>query len=552
MKNRSECKKIVEAMKSERLPREERWRQIREFICPWRGILDQRLNDNRNGKEILRFTHVATQSLLRGASGMTSGMTPRNASWFKPDFTEVATAELPGARTWLDAIDATMKDALSEGGFYQSIQAFNTDLIWAGCALLYSEDAETPPLRFECPQLGTWYIALDRRNELSAVARFFRMTCEDMEQAFGKGKVSGRVKEYAKTRPLEKHKVWHLVVRERNGQFPVASYWWEDAGDDGESFLKTGGYYEMPFFYTYWNEGVTPYGTGPGDLALPDARQMDLLERNKLEGLAKMINPPVQAPWTLKGHVKLGPGDINYVADNSTITPILDLNPFARALQPLQQEIEVCSVRLREALIANIFMSMPLEERPAGMSATEYLERKREALQQLGPVISAYEPNVLTPLLLRVVNTLDRKGLLAMAPESLAMTNPFLQMEFISPMANALRQTGAETTRAIIQDVAMLAQATGSLEILDKLDADQCVDEIARGVGAPGSIIRADQDVAALRQQRAEMQAQAQALQEQAIQSQSAMNEAKATESQANAAMTLEQLGNGPAMPLGK
>ena len=148
---------------------------------------------------------------------------------------------------------------------------------------------------------------------------------------------------------------------------------------------------------------------------------------------------------------------------------------------------------------------MPLDQRPRDMSATEFLERKREALQQLGPVMSAYEPNVLTPLLWRVAGILDRAGLMPPPPESLTGMPLPMKIDFVSPIANALRQTGAETTRALVQDVLLIAQADP--QVLDKVDLDQAVDELATGLGAPGKILRADADVAVLRQQRAQAQA---------------------------------------------
>jgi hypothetical protein len=46
--------------------------------------------------------------------------------------------------------------------------------------------------------------------------------------------------------------------------------------------------------------------------------------------------------------------------------------------------------------------------------------------------------------------------------------------------------------------------------IMDKIDADQAVDEYARLVGSPARIIRSDEDVAAIRDQRAQQAQQAQ------------------------------------------
>ena len=215
------------------------------------------------------------------------------------------------------------------------------------------------------------------------------------------------------------------------------------------------------------------------------------------------------------------------------ITPILDLAPYASAFQFLQAELQTVARRLENSLMASIFASMPLDQRPRDMSATEFLERKREALQQLGPVMSAYEPNVLTPLLHRVAAMLDRAGFMPPPPESLAGMSLIMKISFTSPLANALRQTGADAARALVQDVVGLAQVAP--QALDKLDIDQTVDELAVGLGAPGRLVRADADVQAIRQQRA----QAQAAQ---VQEQNALNAAQVIQGMAQAAKNVNAM----------
>lgn len=239
-------------------------------------------------------------------------------------------------------------------------------------------------------------------------------------------------------------------------------------------------------------------------------RQLDALERAMLDGLDKLLTPPMWANAGVKEELDLSSGAINYTGPGSEIRPILDLSPYVQALPGIMQEIATVSARLDQTLLASIFSSLPLDQRPRDMSATEFLERKREVLQQVGPVISAYEPEVLTPLLWRTARSLERMGLSQPAPDSLRDIPLYLQMRFISPMANALRATDAEAVRALLTDTLQICQANP--EVLDKVDLDQCIDELASGLGAPGSVIRADSDVAALRQQRME---QMQAMQEQ-------------------------------------
>lgn len=502
-----ECMELVahmDGLMQRRLPA---WRELSAWICPWRGVFDGTTLDRFERDDIQRFTHAAASACLRGASGMTSGMTPRNISWFKPEFSDGAMAEASGARAWLDALDMRIKDTLANGGFYQAIQNFNLDLIWSGCALLYTEKGEDTALRYESVQVGTFRVAVGLENRLTAVARLLSMTVAEAARIFGRDKLSDDSRRKLDREPWTPLRIWHLCRADKpyNQRLPVSSWYWEENGRD---FLRHAGFFEMPFFYTVWNEGATPYGTGPGDTCLADARQMDYLERNKLNGLGKLVNPPVSCPMHLKDVIDLEPGGINYTANAEQIKPLLDLGPYATSLRSIQEEIKAVSQRLESGLMASIFASMPLDQRPRDMSATEFLERKREALQQMGPVISAYEPTVLVPLLFRTVQSLDRAGLTPPVPQSLEGRDIFMKMEFISPMANALRQTGAETTRALFQDIANMYTATQNPELFDKVDMDQMIDELATGIGAPGSVIRSDEDVEKLRQQRQQAQQQ--------------------------------------------
>lgn len=508
--------KALLSLQGEKTRREAQWRKLSRWICPYRGRFEETFPDYWEGEEPERFTHVASQAALLAASGMTSGMTPRNISWFKPTFKDSSLTEASGARQWLDILDAAMKDCLAEGGFYQAIQNFNLDLIWAGCGLLYCDGGRENVLDFTCQQPGTYYLQTDSTGRLEVVCRRLSYSLEEAASVFGEENLSENSRRKLEKNPLQTISVWHLAKplprdRQREGDFTVQSLYWEDGRKD--TFLRKSGYFEMPFFFARWNDGATCYGTGPGDFCLADAIQIDTLERRKLAGLGKLVDPPVCAPQNYKDVLDLTPGGINYLAQRDVITPILDLSPYAQAMTGIMNEIAVVTNRLEKGLMATIFASMPLDQRPAGMSATEFLERKRETLQQLGPIISAYEPQVLSPLLLRTALALNRAGLIPEAPQSLAGIPLFMKMDFISPVANALRQTGAETTRALFQDIALMFQATQNQEIFDKVDLDQMVDELAQGIGAPGSIIRADDDVAKIRQQRAQAIQQMQQIQ---------------------------------------
>lgn len=526
-----EAQQFATHLVRDKVLREKEWRHLAKWLAPHRGMFtgeDDRMFSTRRNPFAFLTTQI--QCIQRGAAGITSGMTPRNASWFSLEFQDKKLAEISGARAWLDEVYNLMLITLRDGGYYQAIHACNTDLLWAGCFLLYAEKDTLNPIRFENVQIGSFTIALNEYQQLDAVCRTSIWTPARLVNTFGDKVLHPTTLKMLQDNPYDPIRVYQLV-RKRNlrdstkmdsKNMPYESLFWEQGG---KNFLHVGGYEEMPFFFTSWNFGRNQYGTGPGDNALFDSQQLDELETRKLEALAKLTSPPVQASKNLKDIVRLGPNDINFVNANSTISPILDLNPISHSIQALQNEIEIVKNRLADTLQASIFMSMPLDQRPHDMSATEFMERKQEALQQLGPVMAAYEPNVLTPMLRRVQMTLDRAGLLPRPPESLRGVELATQTTFISPIANALRQNNLQAMQAAWQVVAQIAQIQP--DALDKLDTDQMLDEFASGLGVPGGVMRSDEDVAKMRQQRQEQQMQMQTAQAQHQQAGNLMQNAK-------------------------
>jgi len=89
------------------------------------------------------------------------------------------------------------------------------------------------------------------------------------------------------------------------------------------------------------------------------------------------------------------------------------------------------------------------------------------------------------------------------------MPRALLDVDFVSPMAQSLRMDSAQTIAAFIERMGLLAQVDP--QVLDKLNTDQVVDELAKDMGAPGSIVRSDPEVARIRQARAEEMARKEA-----------------------------------------
>ncbi len=508
-----ELKQLVSHLEGLRTKRLAQQYEIGRLILPSRGLF--RGEETESLRDANLFNPVAQRALRKAAAGMTQAITPASDPWFRHAFLSRADREATGGNEYVDTVDARIRAVLSAGSFYQAVHAFNKELLAFGCALLSCESSPRTVARFACQTCGTYAVALDEDRMLACVVRRLKMTPRELAERFGRDRLSDVTRKMLDDRPYAPVEVVHVVQRRENADasrrdglnMPFASYWYEE---NGEHLLHEGGFRSMPFFFTVWEEARGIYGAGPGDEALADQKGIEAWELRKMLGIEKMIDPPLLAPGTLKRHVRVAPGEVvsdSAATQNNALRPLYEVN-FGPAVQYVQQEVQQISMRLEDVMMANIFANMSLETRPAGMTMTEYMDRRRRSAELMGPTVSAYEPRVLNPLIERVFALLDEAGMLPPPPDGLSEWAA-LSVSYQSPMAQMLEQSGAVATAQFMEQVAPLVQVNP--EIFDKLDTDQMVDELAQRMGVPASIIRSDEQVAAIRRQRAEAQAAQQA-----------------------------------------
>ena len=508
-----EIKALVSHLEGLREKRLAQQLEIGKLILPSRGLFKGEETECLRDANL--FNPAAQRALRKAAAGMTQAITPASDPWFRHAFLSRDDSEVTYANEYVDSVDSRIRSVLSAGGFYQSIHAFNKELLGFACALLYCESSPRTVAHFSCQTCGTYAVALDADRMLTCVVRRLRMTPTEMKERFGEDKLSSVTRELLKTKPYGPVEVVHVVRKRDDGDvrkkdarnMPFASYWYEE---NGEGLLNESGFRSMPFFFTTWEDARGIYGTGPGDDALADQKGIEAWERRKAVGIEKMIDPPLLAPGTLKRHVRAAPGETisdTAFGQSNGLRPLYEVN-FGTAVQYVQEEINQISMRLEDVMMANIFANMSLETRPAGMTMTEYMDRRRRSAELMGPTVSSYEPRVLNPLIERVYMLLDEAGLLPPPPDGLSEWAT-LDVSYQSPMSQMLEQSGAVATAQFMEQIAPLIKI--SPDIMDKIDVDQMIDELAQRMGVPASIIRSDETVAAIRQQRAEAQAAQQA-----------------------------------------
>jgi len=124
-------------------------------------------------------------------------------------------------------------------------------------------------------------------------------------------------------------------------------------------------------------------------------------------------------------------------------------------------------------------------------------------MRLLGPVLGRLQSELLQPLISRSFALLLRNGLLPAAPEQLQGQD--IDIEYVSPLAKAQRLTDLQS---MLRGFEVMMQVAEIAPVMDYLDSDKLVQYLVEVTGIPARVIRGDQEVARIRRQQAEAQAQ--------------------------------------------
>ena len=267
--------------------------------------------------------------------------------------------------------------------------------------------------------------------------------------------------------------------------------------------LEESGFNNNPFLAPAWEiAGEDHYGVSPAMFALGDVKMIQKEQSRKLEGIDKIVRPPMTAPTSLRNNpASLLPGSVTFVDDPSGkgYRPAVEVN---LRLSELTQDIRETRQRIQEAFYADLFMMISNMEGIQPRNTMEIAERKEEKLLALGPVLENIYHGSLEPVIDRTFAIMNRAGKLPEPPKELQGVN--LRVEYISVLAQAQKAVSTGAVERLWSFAGNLAAVRP--DILDKLDADQTIDEYADMLGAPPSIIISDDDVAATRSARAKKQ----------------------------------------------
>ena len=541
--NLTEREKIniqVSEMKVQRTVFESNWMEIADYLLPYKlrmNLSDNGRGDRRNTKI---FDSTGCKAIETLGAGFMLAVTSPGSAWARLEAEGIDAVEYGPEKIWLDSTNRKMMKVFDGSNVYGTLNEFYVNFAGFGTAAMSIEETlDGKVIHSRVYPTGSYWIAQNEYGVVDTFYREFRMTVWQLWKKFGpEGDYSQAVKSMMDNGQWQEWiDVGHMVSpnvaydprSKARGRKQFSSCWYEIgmssysgaqmayAAQVENKFLFKSGFDKFPFLVARWNlvEGEVWGIDCPGMTALGDLKSLQIGERRSWQFIEKGYNPHFVGPTALKTQGSKGylPGDTTWIDETqggASLRPLHDINPGW--VSPLEQKLTETRRRIYQDLFYDLFRAFDFIDPAKDITATEIMERKNEKLAQLVPMLGQLSRSTLKPLIDMTFDIMWKQGMLDEPPSSLAGKN--LSVEFIGVLAQAQRASVASPVEQLIGMMLPFAQLDpNAVPLFDKIDFDQAIDEIAHAKGVAATVVRSDEQVAAIREGRAQAMQNAQQMQ---------------------------------------
>jgi len=498
------------------------WQELSDYLCP--GRISVNYTRSKGSKTKLLYDHTGALAAQRLAAGLYSRTVNPASKWFflNPDELDEDLLKIPQVASWLDQARNISQICLNEraaGTYYQ----IYLDLVTLSSGVLFIDEVPLQKPRYITYPIDQVDIVEDYTGNVDTVYRKFKLTLRQLGQEFPE--TIDQVVNYGTLLEKEPDKVYDVIhavfprtdmdlEKFDNLNMPIASIYFIP---DEKLLLRESGYPEMPYSIPRL-EVLTgeKYGRGPGNIALPEVKSLNELQKIRLDNAHLRNRPPLDVP--LNAYVNplhLIPGYRNINQDET--------GKKASAMHMAGDlSYQTADIKESRGIIKEIFYNdqLYLREGPQ-MTATEVRERMDLQMQLMGPWQGRLEPELFKPSVLRTLAILLRQGFIPPPPEEL------IEMEF-DPIRNQYRPSGATKNIKVTYDSPLArAQRYADIHVIDNtkrslaeiatVNPEQAAEvasrfklgemevDRARSLGLPNKYIKTEDELA--REQEAKQQA---------------------------------------------
>jgi hypothetical protein len=558
LSDKEKAKKICEELDrlaTQRKAFEPAWMDAQELVSSVTLAFDAHEGGSTDGfnlpKRITNRPANYLETLVNGLLGY--GVNP-NITWMKLGLGDEEIMKGYGVKDWLEAVEKAEYEEFDNSNLYTEMKIVIEQAATFGFGIMHvDQDTLNGQVRYRQIDVPEVYLDTNEYNEYETVFRRFFMTVENAVSRFGLGKMHESIRnrwndENNGALMMQEIEIVHAVFRrknrkgvsDRNVEMPFASFYVDCANNH---ILLESGYRSFPYAIFAWDRvGGKKYPIGPAVKAINDVKLLHKTEDTRLTLAQMAAKTPLAMPDTMRNASEIfgkdkyiRPGAIFYYGEGQGVPTGVNLGGnYPITLDITQQQAD----NIKDWFYVDFFLMLQ-RQKIAGMTATAV-----QALQgEKATVMTNMIVNLKKALQVVVQRTYDIMAGLGRTPElPAALLRPsgaegnHLKFNFASVLSqiqqSALRYQGAQQFLATAMPIAQLGQAyPPALEALDRFDFDVILQNEARAAHMPETAIREDEDVEAIKKQRAQaLAAQQEAQRQQEAQQTLAQNYNKLSE----------------------
>ena len=502
-------RKRLDKLEADRGTWESHWQEILDYVMPRKAeITFLRSRGEKRTEVLFDSTAITANNLL--AASLQGTLTSPSLPWFSLKLRDDDANKVRDVQIWLEDTARRMYAVFNESNFNTEVHEMYLDLCSVGTSAIFVEEANEGflqgGLHFNTLHIAEYFIQENSTGRVDTLYRKYKMTARQAVQEFGEDNVGTKIKEALKAKPDTQFNFIHAVE-------PTADY--ERATGKAKTKLpfhschvcfedkmvvRTGGYNEFPYLVPRWSKATGEiFGRSPSYNALPDIKTLNKAVEIGLKAWAKAIDPPLLVTDDgVIGRVRMTPAGITVVRSDTAIKP-LQIGSNWQITDLKENQLRTA---IRQAYYSD---QLQLQEGPQ-MTATEVQVRYELMQRLLGPTLGRFQTEFLNPLIERVFGIMMRADALMPRPEAMSGLN--MDIEYVGPLARSQRMEEAIAVERLYQLAMQVVQVDPT--VMDVINHEQAIRMRATLLGVPKTVLRGEDEVAEIREQRAAAQQQAQ------------------------------------------
>jgi len=503
-------RKRLDKLEADRGTWESHWQEILDYVMPRKAeITFLRSRGEKRTEVLFDSTAITANNLL--AASLQGTLTSPSLPWFSLKLRDDDANKVRDVQIWLEDTARRMYAVFNESNFNTEVHEMYLDLCSVGTSAIFVEEANEGflqgGLHFNTLHIAEYFIQENSTGRVDTLYRKYKMTARQAVQEFGEDNVGTKIKEALKAKPDTQFNFIHAVEPTPDYErsvgmksktklpFHSCHVCFED-----KMVVRTGGYNEFPYLVPRWSKATGEiFGRSPSYNALPDIKTLNKAVEIGLKAWAKAIDPPLLVTDDgVIGRVRMTPAGITVVRSDTAIKP-LQIGSNWQITDLKENQLRTA---IRQAYYSD---QLQLQEGPQ-MTATEVQVRYELMQRLLGPTLGRFQTEFLNPLIERVFGIMLRSDALTPRPSEMEGMN--MDIEYVGPLARSQRMEEAIAVERLYQLAMQVVQVDPT--VMDVIDHEQAIRMRATLLGVPKTVLRGEDEVAEIREQRAAAQQQAQ------------------------------------------